>query len=182
MDDTGWYRVLDNRDQPDRTYLVDAETGEVASVASTASATLQPGYLVQGVIDWTTDPPHVDVASVGSRTRFSFVRTAEPLFRAARECWAEAEQSGSGMNARVTYGSDAEPNGVVYTFASRARDRFAEFADGRRPLDPLLEQIERIEPPYDVFVIGPHEEPFVVVCIALERDGLLAETVRETYY
>ena len=31
-----------------------------------------------------------------------------------------------------------------------------------------------------VFVIDP-EEPFVVVCIVLEPDGLLDETVRDTY-
>ena len=58
-----------------------------------------------------------------------------------------------------------------------------EFRDGGKPLDPLVARAARpdeVEPPLSVFVIDP-EEPFVVVYIVLEPDGLLDETVRDTY-
>jgi len=118
---------------------------------------------------------------VETDTRYRFVRTDEPLFEAARDCWAAARHADEAMNARVTHGTDDEANGVVYTFAEGPRDLFAEFRDGTRPLDPLLSRVGRVAPPYEVFVIDHEAEPFVVVYIVLRRDGLLAETVRDTY-
>ena len=89
------------------------------------------------------------------------------------------------MNSRVTYGTDNEPNGVVYTFAEQpgSRKLLEEFRDGGKPLDPLVAraaQPDEVDPPLSVFVIDP-EEPFVVVYIVLEPGGLLDETVRDTY-
>jgi hypothetical protein len=89
------------------------------------------------------------------------------------------------MNSRVTYNTDNEANGVLYTFAEQAgsRDLFSEFRDGLKPLEPLIAraaQPEEVDPPFSVFVIDP-EEPFVVVYIVLDPDGLLDETVRDTY-
>ncbi|PSQ35543.1 hypothetical protein BRD11_02490, partial [Halobacteriales archaeon SW_12_69_24] len=96
-----------------------------------------------------------------------------------------ARADGEPMNSRVTYGTDNEPNGVVYTFADQpgSRDLLAEFRDGGKPLEPLVDRAARsedVEPPFSVYVIEP-EEPFLVVYIVLEPDGLLDETVADTY-
>ncbi|MFB6172639.1 MAG: DUF6663 family protein [Haloarculaceae archaeon] len=183
------YRVLADPRDADRWLLVDVERGERASVAAAGYegdlgdrvASLAPGNRVVAAFDWTTDPPRFARLQVETRTRFRFVRTDEPLFEAARQCWQAARDAGEAMNVRVTHGTDNEPNGVVYTFADGpGADRFAEFREGRRPLDPLLDRVERVAPPYETFVIDAGE-PFVVVYVVLDPEGLLAETVRDTY-
>lgn len=183
------YRVLADPHAPDRWLLLDAESGERASVAATGYegdlgdrvASLEPGNRAVAALDWTTDPPRFEHLAVETRTRFRFVRPDEPLFEAARNCWTAARNAGEAMNSRVTRGTDNQPNGVVYTFADApGADRFAEFREGRRPLDPLLARVERVDPPYETFVIDAGE-PFVVVYVVLDPDGLLAETVRDTY-
>lgn len=183
------YRVLADPRDPDRWLLADVERGERASVTGTGYegdvadrvASLEPGNRVVAALDWTTDPPRFERLAVETRTRFRFVRTDEPLFEAARDCWTAAQNAGEAMNGQVTYGTDNEPNGVVYTFADGPGvDRLAEFREGRRPLDPLLARVERVDPPYETFVIDAGE-PYVVVYVVLDPDGLLAETVRDTY-
>lgn len=197
------YRVLADPHAPERWLLLDAESGERASVAGTGYeseasasnrsgdaaegeladrvASLEPGNRITAALDWTTDPPRFERLTVDTRTRFRFVRTDEPMFEAARDCWTVAQNAGEAMNARVTRGTDSEPNGVVYTFADGpGADRLAEFREGRRPLDPLLARVERVDPPYETFVIDAGE-PFVAVYVVLDPDGLLAETVRDTY-
>jgi hypothetical protein len=181
MTDEVQYRVLADPHEPDRWLLVDTETAEVAAVPTGEAPALAPGNRVRARLDWTTDPPALDELAVETATRFRFARTDEPLFEAARECWDAARSAGEAMNAAVTRDTDNEDAGVVYTFADTTHDLFAEFADGSRPLDPLLSRVERVAPPYEVFVLDPQGDPFVVVYVVLDPDGLLAETVRDTY-
>ena len=39
----------------------------------------------------------------------------------------------------------------------------------------------KADPPHEVFVIRPVEEPFVVVYLALDRESLLADTIRDEF-
>lgn len=188
------YRVLADPHERDHWLLFDVERGERASVAAenrddetTESdltervRSLNSGNRIVAALDWTTDPPRIEQLTVETRTHFQFIRTNELLFEAALDCWSAAQDAGEAMNAQVTRGTDSEPNGVVYTFADGpGADRFAEFREGRRPLDPLLNRIQGVDPPYEVFVLDTGE-PFVVVYIVFEPDGILAETVRNTY-
>jgi len=73
--------------------------------------------------------------------------------------------------------------GTLFAFVDGADHVFAEFRDGRRTLEPMVEKLGEggAEPPYEVFVIRPAGEPFVVVYLAIDRSGLLADTVREEF-
>lgn len=145
-------------------------------------AGLEPGNLVAAEVDFRAERPRFGALELVEDTRFTFAREADPLFQAARECWEATQSAGEAMGSRLTRDTDGGVNGVVYTFAEQRgeRDLFAEFQDGLRPLEPLVARIEGAEPPYELFVLDP-SEPCVVVCIALERDGLLATTLRDTY-
>ena len=206
---TGSYRVLPGRDA-DEWLLLDAESGAPTYVPRVAGqpdpvdrsadepSALASGNRVDATLQWVDEDPRLAEWTVVDTTRFHFVRTTEPMFEAARRCWETATEQGSGMNSRVTYGTDGEPNGVVYTFAKQPgqRDLFEEFRDGVKPLEPLLVRAaggreafeadgaasnEGADPPFTVFVIDASEEPFVAVYIVLDPDGFLAETVADTY-
>lgn len=146
---------------------------------------LSPGALVEATLSWQTEYPTVSELSVLRETRFSFAREVTGLFEAARNAWAEAKHQGEGVNSRVTRNTDGEENGALYTFAEQpGRDLFEEFRTGVRPLDPLLARVEAAavdDGPREVFVLDPLEERCVVVYVALNRDGMLASTVRDTY-
>jgi len=148
---TGSYRVLPGRDD-DEWLLLDVERGDPTYVPRTPGSddratgdradttALAPGNRVDATLEWVDGDPHVASYEVVDATRFRFARTTEPMFEAATRCWTDAVERDSGMNSRVTYGTDGEPNGVVYTFAKQPgqRDLFAEFRDGVKPLEPLL--------------------------------------------
>ncbi|WP_254536896.1 DUF6663 family protein [Halomarina litorea] len=184
-------RVLDSTRAADEFLLLDPETADPTYVARTGYddplaehvAAVEPGNLVACEVDWTGERPRFDACEVVERTRFAFARDVTNLFEAAVECWREAEHGGEAMNSRLTRGTDGDVNGVCYVFADQPgqRDLFEEFRDGTKPLDPLLAAVTGADPPYEVFVLDPADHPFVVVYIALERGGLLARTVRETY-
>ncbi|ELK54343.1 hypothetical protein D320_10514, partial [Haloferax sp. BAB-2207] len=80
-----------------------------------------------------------------------------------------------------------DPNAVLYVFAKQpgARDLFDEFGDGVVPVDPLLDRLDdetdAPDAPREVFVLRPLDEEFVLVAIALDREGLFARTMRDTY-
>lgn len=185
--DADGFRVLPGRDgRGDERLLLDVESADPVYVPRTALPDdVAVGNRVSATVGWTDDDPTVDDVVVAETTTFAFVRTDEPVFQAAQACFEEARASGAAMNSRVTYSTDNEANGVVYTFADQpgSRDLFDEFRDGLKPLEPLLARTadaDGVEPPFSVYVLEP-PEPFTVVYIVLEPGGLLDETVRETY-
>jgi len=94
--------------------------------------------------------------------------------------------AGDAMNSRTTYSTDNEANGVVFTFAKQTppRDLFEEFRTGATPIEPLIQRVEaEREDDGDraVFVMNPVDEEFVLIYIVFRKDGMLAETVRDTY-
>ncbi|MFC6836882.1 DUF6663 family protein [Halomarina ordinaria] len=191
MSDSAVYRVLRSTRADDEFLLLDTETADPVYVERAGYddpladrvAALEPGNTVRATFDWDGERPRFVALDRLTETHFSFARDVSPTFQAALDCWAEADRAGEAMNAHLTRNTDGDVNGVLYVFAEQAgeRDLFAEFEDGLRPLDPLVARIEGADPPYDVFVLDPAADPFVVVYIALRRDGLLAETVRDTY-
>ncbi len=178
----GTFRVLAGRSD-DEWLLLEVESADPTYVpASSAGADLAVGNLIEATLRWDGTPAIVD-CTIREPTRFRFVRTDEPVFQAAQACFEEARSAGEGMNSRVTYSTDNEPNGVVYTFASQPgqRDLFSEFRDGETPLEPLVARTaESAEPPFSVWILAPRE-PFVVVYIVLDPGGILEETMVETY-
>lgn len=206
MDPTseGRFRVLDRRAERGELLLVEATDDEAAAerpedayaptyVAddgyegelAAAVDDLRPGHLVDATLSWRDGTAQFESVSVVERTRFEFADDVTGLFEAATEAWRHAEANNEGMATQVTRDTDGEPNGVFYLFAKQpARDLFAEFQNGSLPLEPLLARANADlddDDPREVFVMRPRDEPFVVVYIAFRRDGLLANTVRDTY-
>jgi hypothetical protein len=185
----GVYRVLEStrgegeRDGPEW-LLLDVETADPTYVPR-SDLDAAAGNRVRATLVWPEGDPRVEGSEVLTDTRFAFTRTREQLFEDAYACWRDAETAGEAMASRVTRGTDGDPIGVVYTFAEQpgSRDLYEEFRDGGKPLDPLLARLaESVDPPFEAFVIDHTGEPFVLVLLAFERDGLLAGTVRETYF
>ena len=87
--------------------------------------------------------------------------------------------------SNVTYDTDGEPNGALYTVAKQQdeTDVFADLSTGRMTLEPMIDKLADGDeaPPYEVFVIRPERAPFVVVFLTLQKGGLLANTIREEY-
>ena len=111
-------------------------------------------------------------------------REVTDLFEVARELCRDARMQGEGMLSETTYSTDNQPNGAVYVLAEQpgARDIWDELRTGTVPLEPLIDRLTEFEPePYDIFVLDPVEEPFVVVYLVPEPDSMLASTVRDTY-
>jgi len=188
----GEYRVLASTRSDDEFLLVDVEDGDPTYVPATGYdgdladqvAALDPGNRVRAELAWTDGEVRFADVTLETETRFRFVRTEEPLFRAAKRCWEGAQERDAAMNSRVTRGTGGEPKGVVYTFARQPgeRDLFEEFRDGVKPLEPLVERArEGADPPFETFVVDHPDHPFVTVFVVLEPDGYLAETVRDTY-
>ena len=145
---------------------------------------LRPGYRVDAEFDWDDGRPVVREVDVLERSLFAFVPRADPVFEAARTCWQQAREAGEPMNSRVTYTTEGDPAGVVYVFADQPgqRDLFEEFRDGGKPLDPLVDRLaDTEEPPFEAFVLDAADGAFVTVYIVVEKDGMVADTVRDTY-
>lgn len=180
----GRFRVYPGRRDDERLFL-DVDSADPTYVPAELVPDLEAGNRVEATLEWADGAP-VDVEyTLVESTRFRFLRTDEPVFQAAQGCFEEARTAGEAMNARVTYSTDSEPNGIVYTFADQAgqRDLFAEFRDGGKPLEPLLARAadsETADPPFSVWILHP-QEPFVLVYIVLEPDGLLEETMADAY-
>lgn len=178
----GRFRVLPGRTD-DEWLLLAVESADPTYVPREDAPDLAPGNRIEATLDWTGDEPAIDDRSRLTDTRFRFLRTREPIFEAAETCFEAARSAGDAMNAKLTRDTDGRPNGVVYTFADQPgqRDLFAEFRDGEKPLEPLLDRAaEGEEPPFSVWILDP-DEPFVVVFIVLDPGGLLEETMVDTY-
>lgn len=189
---TGTYRVLESTRDPEELLLLDVDTQDPTYVTTTdyeeglaeAITGLEPGNRIEATLSWDDGTPRFSAIAVETHTTVEFVDGATGIFEAARETWQEARREGAAMNSRVTHDTDGEANGVVYTFAKQPgqRDLYEEFRDGVTPLEPLIERLsETANSPYGAFVIRPADEPFVLVVLALDHDGLLADTVRDTY-
>ncbi len=181
---TGRYRVLDVDE--DRVLLSDHDD-EYDPVAVTADPAvrddLEPGNLIEAEVSFGAESARLLSATVERDTVYEYVPDADVVFEAARDLWQETRAAGDGMGSRVTRDTDGAVNGVVYVFADTPTgDRIEEFRSGRRPLDPLVDRVADAEGvgPRAVFVVSP-DDPFVVVTITLEPDGLFANTMRETY-
>ena len=187
-------------DDPTAGPAIDAETADTIR-------SLEPGYVVEAELAWDdSDAAFLD-CTITNRTRIQYADGVTGLFEKAQETWHDAQVAGEAMNSAVTYSTGKEPNGVVYVFAKQdpPRDLFEEFRTGATPIEPL---IQRVNATHDgaadaaaetttdddasdsasdadaeraVFVLNPADEPFVVVYIVFRKDGMLAQTVRDTY-
>lgn len=190
----GEFRVLESTRDREEWLLLDVETADPTYVGRSgcdeplASSVegLEPGNRVRTELAWTDGDPRFEAVEVLEETVFAFTRTREDLFGDAHGAWRDAEEAGQPMGSRVLVGQQGgQPVGVVYTFAKQPgqRDLFEEFRDGVKPLDPLLERLAEAEdPPFAAFVLDHHELAFLAVVLAFDRDGVLATTVRETYF
>jgi hypothetical protein len=191
---SGAYRVLSSPRDREELLLLDVSSTDPTYVPSEGYEEpfgervddLEAGNRIEATIEWDPEGnPRLGDVEVLTRTRIEFIDGATGIFEAARETAEEAAMEGEAMNSRVTKSTDGEDNGVVYTFAKQTgeRDLYEEFEEGITPLEPLIARLGEggADPPYDVFVIRPAEESFVIVYLALEREGLLARTVRDTY-
>ena len=171
----------------------DSDTGVDADTAETVGA-LEPGYVVDAALAWDdSDASFVD-CEITNRTRIQYADGVTGLFEKAQETWHDAQVAGEAMNSAVTYSTGKEPNGVVYTFAKQTppRDLFEEFRTGATPIEPLIQRVNAnhadddaetadSDPERAVFVMNPADEEFVVVYIVFRKEGMLAQTVRDTY-
>ncbi|MFC4358310.1 DUF6663 family protein [Halobium salinum] len=191
MTTTGTYRVLDGPRDGDDWLLLDRETFDPLyvprgdhGVDPAVLDDLEPGNLVDATVEWDGDEPRVTDLSVLKRTRFTFVDAVPELFSAAESTWQAALSAGEGMGSQTTHDTDGEPNGALYVFAEQpgAADLFAEFRDGERPLDPLVDRVnDQRDDDHDVFVLRPADGACVCVYVVFEKDGRLAGAVREKY-
>jgi hypothetical protein len=192
--ESGTYRVLPGPPDSDGVTLLERWSEEPVTVraagygdplASTVAG-LDPGNLVEVTLDWPAEGrPALSELSVVSETLFAFVGDADHVFEKAEETFREGQRDHAAIASTVTYDTDGQPNGALYTIAKQrgGTDVFAEFRDGRRTLEPMVEKLGEggAEPPYEVFVVRPVKERFVVVYLAIEAGGLLADTVREEF-
>ncbi|MFC7069136.1 DUF6663 family protein, partial [Halobaculum lipolyticum] len=176
---------------------VDADDADRDDLAETVDG-LEPGTVVTARLRWpdpdaAADPDadgsplaRVESLTVERESRYLFADGVEPVFEAARDAWQDARAAGEAMGSRVTRDTDGEPNGALYVFAETgARDLLGEFRSGTTPLEPLVDRVNEDlgdDDPREVFVLRPAEGGFVVVYIAFRKDGLLARTVRDTYF
>ena len=179
----GQYRVYPGRTD-DEWLLLEVDSADPTYVPA-AAADFEIGNRVWATIEWAGGEPSLESWDFLESTEVHFSRTDAPVFQAAQVCFDEARRNGEAMNARVTSDTDGRPNGVVYTFADQPgqRDLYAEFRDGQKPLEPLLARAadsETASPPFSVWVLDV-PEPFVLVTIVFDPDGVFAETMADTY-
>ena len=201
---TGRFRVLDHR--PDgRILLVDldeaskavegdheadlqplavepADEGELAETVRE----LKPGYVVAASLAWDEHTARFVDCTVEEATWIQYADGVNGIFEVAQETWYDAQSAGDAMNSRTTYSTGNEPNGVVYTFAKQRppQDLFEEFRTGATPIEPLIQRVEAEREDSEdraVFVMNPVDEEFVLIYIVFKKDGMLAQTVRDTY-
>ncbi|MCL7418274.1 MAG: hypothetical protein M8354_10605 [Halalkalicoccus sp.] len=176
---SGTFRVLS--DPRGEWLLVDRETTDRIAVTG---GDLEPGNLIEATVEWDDGDAHLAEFEVLAGTRLHFVGEVTDLFEVAHDLCRDARMQGEGTLGETTYSTDGEPNGAVYVFAeqSGARDIWDEIRTGTIPLEPLIDRLGEFDPePYEIFVLDPTEEPFVVVYLVPDPDSMLAETVRDTY-
>jgi hypothetical protein len=148
-------------------------------------ASLKPGYVVDATLAWTDGSARFDEVEVVRESRFRFADGVEGMFEAAVETWEQIRAAGEAVGSITTRSNDGEPNGALYLFADApGGDAFADLRAGRLPVEPLIARVNESredDDPREVFVLRPAAHKFVAVYVVFDRDGVLAQTVRDTY-
>ena len=148
-------------------------------------ASLDAGSVVDATLAWDDGTARFTELSVRRETRFWFADDVEGMFEAAIETWQRIRADGEGVGSITTRSTDDEPNGALYLFADGpGTDTFEEVRTGRLPIEPLVARVNRTrddDAPRSVFVLRPAAYDFVAVYVVFERDGVLAQTIRDTY-
>ncbi|MUW13905.1 hypothetical protein GJ633_03955 [Halorubrum sp. CBA1125] len=148
-------------------------------------AALEPGYVVDATLAWTDGSARFVDVDVVRETRFRFADDVEGMFEAAVEAWRAVRAEGEAVGSVTTRSNDGDPNGALYLFADApGSDTFADLRAGRLPIEPLVARVNASradDDPREVFVLRPAAHEFVAVYVVFDRDGVLAQTVRDTY-
>ncbi|ELZ48396.1 hypothetical protein C465_09865 [Halorubrum distributum JCM 9100] len=146
---------------------------------------LRPGFVVDATLAWTDGSARFREVDVVRETRFRFADGVEGMFEAAVETWRQIRAEGEPVGSITTRSNDGDPNGALYLFADApGSDTFDEVRTGRLPIEPLVARVNDSrdgDDPREVFVLRPAEHEFVAVYVVFDRDGVLAQTVRDTY-
>lgn len=180
-------------DDPDAFAPVSMATpdGDGEAVGTIDGVDLYTGYAVEAAFD-ADDPPEGPAdrptptsVVVERETLLTVAADVSGLYEAATDAYRTAQAAGDGIATRVTRGTDGDPNGALYAFADPPGGRLVEeFRSGRRPIEPLIRRADEGrtgDGPMEVFVLESASDPFVAVHVVFEREGLLANTIRETY-
>ncbi|WP_144799707.1 DUF6663 family protein [Halorubrum depositum] len=148
-------------------------------------ASLEPGNVVDATLAWTDASARFVDVEVVRESRFRFADGVEGMFEAAVETWEQIHAEGEAVGSITTRSNDGEPNGALYLFADApGGDAFADLRAGRLPIEPLVDRVNESredDDPREVFVLNPAAHDFVAVYVVFDRDGVLAQTVRDTY-
>ncbi|WP_128904217.1 DUF6663 family protein [Halorubrum amylolyticum] len=160
-------------------------------------ASLEPGFVADATLAWTDGSARFADVAVVRESRFRFADDVEGMFEAAVDAWDQIRSAGEAVGSVTTRSNDGEPNGALYLFADApGSDAFADLRAGRLPIEPLVARVnesrEDDDPreddesredadPREVFVLRPAAHDFVAVYVVFDREGVLAQTVRDTY-
>ncbi|GAB3701533.1 DUF6663 family protein [Halorubrum pallidum] len=148
-------------------------------------ATLEPGYVVDATLAWTDGSARFSAVEVVRETRFRFADAVDGMFEAAVDAWRSLRADGEAVGSVTTRSNDGDPNGALYLFADGpGSDTFDDLRAGRLPIEPLVARVNASradDDPREVFVLAPADHRFVAVYVVFDRDGVLAQTVRDTY-
>ena len=172
----------DAEDQFDPLYATaEGYDGDLAERVSS----LEPGHVVDATLAWTDASARFVDVEVVRESRFRFADEVEGMFEAAVETWDRIRAEGEAVGSIITRSNDGEPNGALYLFADApGGDAFADLRAGRLPIEPLVARVNESrddDEPREVFVLRPAAHDFVAVYVVFDRDGVLAQTVRDTY-
>ncbi|WP_123620148.1 DUF6663 family protein [Halorubrum sp. CSM-61] len=164
--------------------LYAAAEGYEGDIADRA-ASLQPGFVVDATLAWTDGSARFADVEVVRESRFRFADGVEGMFEAAVDAWDQLRSAGEAVGSITTRSNDGEPNGALYLFADApGGDAFADLRAGRLPIEPLVARVNESredDDPREVFVLRPAAHDFVAVYVVFDREGVLAQTVRDTY-
>jgi len=148
-------------------------------------ASLEPGFVVDATLAWTDGSARFADLEIVRESRFRFADGVDGMFEAAVDAWDQIRSAGEAVGSITTRSNDGEPNGALYLFADApGSDAFSDLRAGRLPVEPLVARVNESrddDDPREVFVLGPAAHDFVAVYVVFDREGVLAQTVRDTY-